>query len=211
VLELATLALHGGPQVAEPEDARFKWPRITPAIEDVVMRQLHKELSIYDKSGVIGEFEDEFARYHERRHGLLFNSGTSAILAMFEGVNLGPETEVLCPVYTFHASVTPMAYLGARPVFCDVDDNGNLCLAEIKRRRTSATTAVVMTHMWGVPVADTVAIAEYCASEGLALLEDFHMRMAPKSTDARWAPLGTAPLGASRDRKSSPEGRVGSC
>lgn len=136
------------------------------------MKQLHEELSIYDKSGVIGEFEDEFARYHDRRHGLLFNSGTSAILAMFEGVNLGPETEVLCPVYTFHASVTPMAYLGARPIFCDVDDNGNVCLAEIERRRTPATTAVVMTHMWGVPVADTVAIAEYCAREGLALLED---------------------------------------
>ena len=91
---------------------------------------------------------------------------------MYEAINLQIGDEVLCPVYTFHATVSPMMYLGAVPVFCDSDSSGNISLEQIKARRTTKTKAVIVTHMWGMPVKDIQAIADYCKSESLYLLED---------------------------------------
>jgi dTDP-4-amino-4,6-dideoxygalactose transaminase len=166
------LAINGGPKVIEPDAARFNWPRITANTEQVVLKQLHEDLSIYDNSGIFGSFEAKFAKYHNRKYSLLSNSGTSSILAMFEAIKLEAGDEVLCPVYTFHASVSPMMYLGVIPVFCDADSMGNISINEIKKRKTDKTKAVVVTHMWGNPVQDIEAIAEYCETEGIFLLED---------------------------------------
>lgn len=166
------LAINGGPKVIEPENARFDWPRITSDTELVVIKQLHETISIYDNSGIFGSFETKFARYHDRQFGLLSNSGTSSILAMFEAIGLDAGDEVLCPVYTFHATVSPMMYLGAVPVFCDADSMGNISLLDIKVRRTDKTKAIIVTHMWGNPVNEIEAIAAYCKAEGIFLLED---------------------------------------
>lgn len=70
---------------------------------------------------------------------------------MFEAIQLMPGDEVLCPVYTFFATATPMLQLGAVPVFCDSLADGNLDPDEILRRATSKTKAVIVTHMWGMP------------------------------------------------------------
>lgn len=168
----AKLAIHGGTPITSPDKATFIWPVITEDIERVVIKQLHETLSIYDDSGIFGIFERKFASYHGRAHGLLSNSGTSAILAMFEALNLRLGDEVIAPVYTFHATVSPMMSLGLIPVFGDCDEEGNITLEEIKAKRTAKTKAVIVTHMWGVPVRDIESIAEYCKGEGLFLLED---------------------------------------
>jgi len=167
-----SLAINGGHKVIEPEAARFDWPRITSEIEQAVLKQLHETISIYENSGIFSNFEAKFARYHNRQFALLSNSGTSSILAMFEAIELGASDEILCPVYTFHATVSPMMYLGAIPVFCDADSMGNISLDEIKAHKTDKTTAVIVTHMWGNPVQDIEAIAAYCKTEGIFLLED---------------------------------------
>ena len=96
---------------------KFNWPRITHNTEKVVIEQLHKTISIYDNSGIFGEFEKKFADYHNKKYALLSNSGTSAILSMFEAIDLRNGDEVLCPVYTFHATVSPMMYFGGKTNF----------------------------------------------------------------------------------------------
>ena len=169
---MTQLAIHGGHRTINPEEASFVWPRITTETERIVLNQLHDTISIYDNSNIFGRFEDKFAKYHKRQYGLLSNSGTSSILAMFEAIELMSGDEVLCPVYTFHATVSPIMYMGAFPVFCDSDNTGNISLTEIKKRRTSKTKAVIVTHMWGNPAADIQSIADYCKFEGLFLLED---------------------------------------
>jgi perosamine synthetase len=166
------LAINGGDPTVSSDKARFNWPRITAASEQAVLDQLHTTISIYNRSGIIQEFEDAFCDYHGRKYGLLSNSGTSAIFSMFEAINLQPGDEVLCPVYTFHASVSPMMYIGAVPVFCDSDEFGNISLESIKAKVTDKTKAVVVTHMWGVPAKDSAKIQEFCKERGLWLLED---------------------------------------
>ncbi len=148
------LAIFGGDKIADGSEMRFNWPRITDDTEKAVVKQLHETISIYDDSGIFGEFEKKFADYHNKKYSLLSNSGTSAIFSMFEGIDLKNGDEVLCPVYTFHATVSPMMYFGVRPIFCDSDDEGNISFESIKNNYTPSAKAVIVTHMWGTPIRD---------------------------------------------------------
>lgn len=166
------LAIHGGAPVIDSSRAKFEWPRITDQVQLAVKNQLLDTISIYDNSNIFGEFEKRFARYHSRKYAQLSNSGTSSIFAMYEAINVLPGDEILCPVYTFHATVSPMMYLGATPVFCDSDDDGNIAFDDIKRKVTNKTKAIVVTHMWGRPVRDILEISKLCKDRDIYLLED---------------------------------------
>jgi dTDP-4-amino-4,6-dideoxygalactose transaminase len=168
---MSKLAILGGSKTVEGSEPHHVWPRITKAVEETVIRQLHSTISIYNRSGVIKDFEDEFADYHNRRFALLSNSGTNAIFSMYEGLKLGPGDEVICPVYTFFATVSPLMHTGAKPVFCDCDESGNINPLMIEELITQRTRAVVVTHMWGIPC-DMESIGSICSKNGLLLLED---------------------------------------
>lgn len=90
---------------------------------------------------------------------------------MFEAIDLRPGDEVLCPVYTFFATVTPMLQYGAIPVFCDSLPDGNFNPEEMIKKATSKTKAVIVTHMWGLPC-DMPTIVKYARQLGIKVLED---------------------------------------
>ncbi|MFN8343450.1 MAG: DegT/DnrJ/EryC1/StrS family aminotransferase [Spirosomataceae bacterium] len=165
------LALVGGPKVIKDDMPHFIWPIITKRTEQAVIAQLHESISIYDRSGVIRNFEDRFREYHGLKHALLNNSGTSSIYAMYKGIEIGPNDEVICPVYTFFATVTPLLFTGATPVFCDCLDNGNIDPALIEKKINVRTKAIVVTHMWGNPCQMDV-IQKIAKKHHLYLLED---------------------------------------
>lgn len=165
------LALFGGRKVTEDTGPHFVWPRITEATKAAVMKQMDASVSIYDRSGVFKDFETEFAEYHGMQYALLSNSGTNAIFSMFEGIGLGPEDEIISPTYTFFATISPVVYTGAKPVFCDSTATGNIDPSEIRRKITPKTRAVIVTHMWGVPC-DMDEIVAICKEHNLFLLED---------------------------------------
>lgn len=166
------LAYFGGPKTIEGNKGSFNWPVIDSDVESTVINQLHTTISIYDKSSVFEEFETEFSDYHGCKHGLLYNSGTSSILAMFDSICIGAGDYVLCPVYTFHATVTPLLYLGATPIFCDCNSFGNISIESIKKNYRPGVKAVIITHMWGVPVQDLEDICNFCKEKGIYLFED---------------------------------------
>ncbi len=165
------LALLGGEKTLTASAPRFIWPPITKKEEKALLRQLHKSVSIYDKSGIFLEFENKFASYHKRKYALLCNSGTTAVHSMFVAAGLRENDEVICPIYTFFATVTPLLFTGAKPIFCDIDKNGNIDPAEIERKITKRTKAVVITHMWGIPC-QMDRIIRLCKKNKLLLLED---------------------------------------
>lgn len=165
------LAILGGPKTIKIKSPHFLWPPIDKKIEKAVISQLHKSISIYDKSGIFKEFEDEFAKYHKRKYALLCNSGTTAIHSMFVAAGLKEGDEVICPAYTFFATVTPLLFTGAKPILCDIDENGNIDPQEIKKKITKKTKAVIVTHMWGIPC-QMDEIVKICKKNNLILLED---------------------------------------
>lgn len=165
-----TLALHGGrPAAAEP--VHEVWPRLTPELEDCLLSQARDSLSIYDRSGVVREFEDAFAGYVGVPRALATSSGTAALHSLYYGARIGPGDEVICCDYGFFATVTPLLQLGATPVFVDCSADGTICVASAEAAITSHTRAIMVTHMWGQP-ARLDALRALCDRNGLLLFED---------------------------------------
>lgn len=165
------LAIKGGKKEIKVRGPHFPWPLITKNSQKAVVRQLYESISIYDHSGIIKELEDKFAKFHGKKYALLTNSGTQAIHSMYVGAGLKEGDEVICPAYTFYATVTPILFTGAIPVLCDCDEYGNLDPLELSKKLTKKTKAVVVTHMWGIP-ANMDPIVKFCKDHNLMLFED---------------------------------------
>lgn len=165
------LAILGGPKTIKAGSPHFSWPPIDKKVEKTVIRQLRNGLFLYGRSGIFKEFEDNFAKYVGRKHAVIFSSGTMAIRTMFEAAGFKEGDEVICPVYTFFGTVSPLLYTGAKPILCDIDEDGNIDPQEIKKKITSRTKGVVVTHMWGIPC-QMDEIVKICKKNNLLLLED---------------------------------------
>jgi dTDP-4-amino-4,6-dideoxygalactose transaminase len=165
------LAINGGEKTIKINRPHYTWPPITERTRRAVLKQLEDSISIYDKSGIIKELEDRFAKYHGRKHALLTNSGTSALYSMYVGAGLKEGDEVICPAYTFFATVTPLFFTRTLPVLADCKDDGNIDSQDIERKITDNTKAIVITHMWGIPC-DMDPIIEIAEKYDLMLFED---------------------------------------
>ncbi|MGB7442864.1 MAG: aminotransferase class I/II-fold pyridoxal phosphate-dependent enzyme [Coleofasciculaceae cyanobacterium] len=150
---------------------RFDWPIRSEAAEKAIIAQFRESVSLYKKEGIYEQFEVTFADYHDLEHAVVFNSGTTAIWAMFGCLKLEPGDEILVPTYTFFATISPMIQWGLVPIFCDCSSDGNFDPDEIQKKVTNRTKAVIVTHMWGVPC-DMSRLSELCKRLGLYLLED---------------------------------------
>jgi perosamine synthetase len=165
------LAFTGGTPVISEPGSHFTWPPITPATTKAVLDQLQAAVSIYDRSGVIAELEDALKEYFGTRHAVLTSSGTAAVHSAYVATCVEPGDEVIVPAYTFLATATPLFHIGAIPVLADSDETGNVSVADVEARITDKTTAIMVTHLWGIP-ADVEGLLALANRHGLALLED---------------------------------------
>jgi dTDP-4-amino-4,6-dideoxygalactose transaminase len=93
--------------------------------------------------------EDAFAERLGVRHALAVNSATAALHLALEGMGIGPGDDVLMPTYTFTACGEVCAYLGARVVLADVDDQRLLGPEQVRAALTPATHAIITVHFGG--------------------------------------------------------------
>ena len=116
-------------------------------------------------------FEREFSEYMGVRHALCVNAGSSALICGLIGAGVGPGDEVILPAYTWNATPNAVLAAGALPVPAEVDESLTLDPADVERRLTPRTKAIVPVHMRGAPahVSTLTALAE---RHGLVLLED---------------------------------------
>ncbi|MFD9224210.1 DegT/DnrJ/EryC1/StrS family aminotransferase [Streptomyces sp. NPDC060064] len=170
------LALHGGPPAVTVEWSQ-DWPYIgteeVAAVTDLLERGV---ISIYDRSGIVAEFEQAFADYHAEEQGVPYalshNSGTSSLHAAYFGLGIRPGDEVVVPTYTFLATVTPLLQMGALPVFADLDPvTLTMDPRSVESRISPRTRAIVVTHMWGHP-ADMAALLAIAERHALPVVED---------------------------------------
>jgi dTDP-4-amino-4,6-dideoxygalactose transaminase len=105
-------------------------------------------------------------------HAVACNSGTDALHLALRAAGIGPGDEVVTPAFTFIATAEAISYVGATPVFADVDPGTfNLSAAALERALTPGTRAVIVVHLFG-QCADMPPIAELCAKRGIVLVED---------------------------------------
>lgn len=167
---MGKLALLGGPKAVTLDKRRFAVPPVSEeAIAAVVELMRKGETSI---SPSVAEFEREFAEYVGCEYGLALTSGTAALQTALFAVGVGPGDEVIVPSFTFLTTATTVPAMGGITVFADVDrDTMTLDPADIERKITGRTRAIVVCHVWGNP-ADMESILELAHSRGIAVIED---------------------------------------
>jgi dTDP-4-amino-4,6-dideoxygalactose transaminase len=121
-------------------------------------------------------FEARFAKAHGCEFGVFCNSGTSALhialAAIKEKRGFRDGDEVLVPAVTFVATANIVIHNGLKPVFVDVDPaTYNLDPAQLERRATKRTRAVIPVHMMGLPC-DMDPILAFAKGRGLSVVED---------------------------------------
>jgi perosamine synthetase len=121
-------------------------------------------------------FEREFAKLHGCDFGIFLNSGTSALhvslAALKEKHGWKDGDEVIVPSVTFVATANVVLHNNLKPVFADVDPRTyNVDPAEIERRATARTRAVIPVHLLGLP-ADMEPILAIAEERGLKIIED---------------------------------------
>lgn len=119
------------------------------------------------------ELENQFVEMFNVKHAISLSNCTDALhLAMIVN-NISAGDEVICPSLTFAASVNSIRYVGAIPVFCDIEglDNMNISPREIEKLITPKTKAIVVVHMAGFP-ADMEAIMKIAEKHNLKVIED---------------------------------------
>jgi perosamine synthetase len=133
-------------------------------------------------------FEAAMAERHGTTHGVAFANGTVALSAMYLAAGIGPGDEVIVPSLTFISTATSVLHIGATPVFADVDPvTLNLDPADVERRITERTKAVVPVHYAGLP-AEMDAFVDLGRRHGIRVFED--------AAEAHGASFGGRPAGS---------------
>ena len=117
-------------------------------------------------------FEIKLAEYTGMKYAVTFNSGTSALHAAMLAYGFGPGDEVVVPSFTFIATANAPLFVGAKPVFAEVEDKTfGLDAKDVIRRITDKTRAILPIHYGGIPcrIDELRRIAE---GHNLVLIED---------------------------------------
>jgi perosamine synthetase len=120
----------------------------------------------------VAEFEREFAAYVGAPYAVALSSCTTALHLAMLVAGVGDGDEVLCPSLSFIATANAIRYVGARPVFVDIDPvTYNIDPARIEEAITLRTRAILAVHQIGMPAAMS-ELGELARRNRLVLLED---------------------------------------
>lgn len=116
--------------------------------------------------------ERAFANRFGLRYGITHNSGTSTMHSCLHAAGVGPGDEVIVPALTVISTAAVVIHQNAIPVFADIDpDTFNMDPADVARRITPRTRAIIPVHLYGLPV-DMDPILQLAEQHNLAVIED---------------------------------------
>jgi dTDP-4-amino-4,6-dideoxygalactose transaminase len=124
----------------------------------------------YVSGNYVNNFEKSFSDYSSQKYGIGVNSGTSALHAALQALNLNPGDEVILPSHTFIASATAVILAGGIPVLVDVEENGLVSASKIEKGLSKKTKVIMPVHLYGspVPLEEMKKITEF----GIPIVED---------------------------------------
>jgi dTDP-4-amino-4,6-dideoxygalactose transaminase len=118
------------------------------------------------------EFEQNFAAYTGAKYAVAVSNCTTALhLAMIVS-GVGPGDEVICPSMSYIATANSIKYVGAKPVFAEINPaNYNLDVKDVEKKINTKTKAILLVHQIGMP-ADINTFKDLAAKYNLKLIED---------------------------------------
>ncbi len=147
-----------------------QYQKIKPEVDAALQRVM--DTAAFINGPEVKEFEKELAAYLGAKHVIGCANGTDALQIAMMALDLKPGDEVITASFTFVATVEVVALLGITPVFADVlPGTFNLDPADIERKITPRTKAIVPVHLFG-QTADMEAIMAIAAKHKLYVIED---------------------------------------
>ncbi|MCE2705531.1 MAG: DegT/DnrJ/EryC1/StrS family aminotransferase [Proteobacteria bacterium] len=130
------------------------------------------------------KFEEKFAQFIGGNvEAIAVNSATAGLHLALEACGITHDDEVITTTLTFTATAETVRYLGAHPVFVDIDPNTlNLDINQIEKKITKKTKAIVVVHMAGLPC-DMVKVIAIAKKHNLKVIEDAAHALPSKIND----------------------------
>jgi dTDP-4-amino-4,6-dideoxygalactose transaminase len=152
------------------EDLTLQYRLIADEITEAVMAVL--PMGKYTLGPHVAMFEQEFAAYCECTYCLGIANGTEALHLALAACGVGPGDEVISVPNTYAATTFAISYVGASPVFVDVDPQTyNMDVSQLERAVTPRTRAILPVHLYGQPV-DMDPVLELARRHNLYVIED---------------------------------------
>ncbi len=127
---------------------------------------------ISSEGSFIKRFESEFSKYVNRCYGIAVSNGSAALDIVVKALGLGHGDEVIMPTFTIISPAQSIITNGAIPVLVDCEiDTWNMNVNEIESKITNKTKAILVVHIYGLPV-DMDPVLELCKKYNLLLIED---------------------------------------
>jgi Predicted pyridoxal phosphate-dependent enzyme apparently involved in regulation of cell wall biogenesis len=100
----------------------------------------------------VASFEREFSNYLGVNHFIGTSNGTSALMVAMKALGIAINDEVILPAMSFYASAEAVAFIGAKPVFVDIDPlTFNIDIRQIEKKITNKTKLILPVHLYGYP------------------------------------------------------------
>ena len=140
---------------------------------------------------IVEAFEADLAAYCGAGHAVGMTSGTDTLLASLMALGVGPGDEVVVPAFSFFATASVVARVGATPVFVDIDPvTFNIDPAGIAAAITDNTKAIIPVHLFG-QCAEMGEISKTAEGRGVAIIEDTAQAIGAKHNGQHAGTLGT--------------------
>lgn len=142
----------------------------------------------------VEDFEAIISRYMESKYCVTFNSGTSALHAILLAHDIKQEDEVIVPSFTFIATANASLFVGAKPIFADIEEKTfGLDPEDVKEKITKKTKAIMPIHYGGCPclIRELKEIAE---DHNLILIEDAAESFGAKIKDKKVGTFGDSAM-----------------
>jgi dTDP-4-amino-4,6-dideoxygalactose transaminase len=157
-------------------DLKAQRQRIGKAMDEAILKVVHDGNYILGEQ--VAEFETGLAAFCGAKHAIGVANGTDALILVLEALGIGPGDAVLCPSFTFAATAEVVAWMGATPVFAEIDEaTYNLdpkaiaAALETARKHELKPRALITVDLFG-QACDYEPIEAFCKENGLVLISD---------------------------------------
>ena len=116
----------------------------------------------------VAEFEADFAEYVGSKYAVAVSNCTTALHLSMIVAGIKEGDEVICPSMSYIATANCIMYVGAKPIFAEVNEDYNLDINDVEKKINSKTKAILLVHQMGMP-ADIEAFQKLCKEKNLVL------------------------------------------
>lgn len=149
---------------------QFQYQKYKHEIDQAIQSVLNKSQYILGEE--VPTLEDNLAAFTSVKHAISCSNGTDALLLAMMALDIKPGDEVITPPFTFIATAETIAFMGAVPVFVDIDkDTYNIDADKIEEKITDKTVAIMPVSLFGQP-ADLGAIQSIADEHDLKVIVD---------------------------------------